>query len=162
MSGLRVMYLFLLLASSACSAFGSGAAVELSTEGGAAASEWHATLSSPAAMAGVVQMSGSVSMAPGPDSASTIATISLANASPGGLHPWEIRRGDCRATSRVATLGSSDAYGPLEVNADGRARATATIDSRYPTTGQYSAVVLASAENDRTVVACGNLAPPTR
>jgi len=159
---ITVPVLLLVLASAACGAFGSGGAVELDAVGAAAGSRWNATLSSPAALAGVVQMNGTASMAPSPDSTSTIITINLANASPGGIHPWEVRSGECGAASRATTFGPSDAYEPLEVDSDGRANSTVTIDSRIPTTGRYSAVVLASTANDRTIVACGNLAAPTR
>ena len=161
MSVMRNTVLVLVLASAGCGSFGSGGAVELGTAGAAAGSQWNATLSSPAAMAGVVQMTGTASMAPSPDSASTIISINLANASPGGVHPWEVRSGECGATTRATTFGSRDAYEVLEVNSDGRATSTLTIDSRIPTTGRYSAVVHASTANDRTIVACGNLAAPT-
>lgn len=163
MSVLRIITVpVLLLAAAACGAFGSGGAVELSTVGAAAGSQWNATMSSPAAMAGVVQMTGTASMAPSLDSTSTVITIALANASPGGVHPWEVRSGECGAASRATTFGSGDAYKPLEVDSDGRTNSTVTIDSRIPASGRYSAVVQASAENSRTVVACGNLAAPTR
>lgn len=161
MSVFRITVPVLLLASAACGAFGGGA-VELGTVGAAAGSQWNATLSSPTAMAGVVQMTGTVSMAPSPDSASTIITISLANASPGGIHPWEVRSGECGAARTATTFGTGDAYEPLEVDSNGRANSTVTIDSRIPTSGRYSAVVHASAANNRTIVACGNLAAPTR
>lgn len=162
MTVLRIMVPALLLTSAACGAFGSGSAVELGTLGAAAGSQWNATLSSPAAMAGVVQMTGTATMAPSPDSASTIISLTLANASPGGLHPWAVRSGECGSASRATTFGSSDMYEPLKVDSDGRANSTVSIDSRIPTTGRYSAVVHASAANDRTIVACGNLAAPTR
>jgi len=162
MSVFRITVPVLLLASAACGAFGGGGAVELGTMGAAAGSQWNATLSSPAAMAGVVQMTGTASMAPSPDSTRTIITINLANASPGGIHPWEVRSGECGATSRATTFGSRDEYEPLEVDSDGRGNSTVTIDSPIPTTGRYSAVVHASAENYQTIVACGNLAAPTR
>lgn len=163
MSVFRITVPLLLIASAGCGALGGGGgAVELGTAGAAAGSQWNATLASPAAMAGVVQMTGTVSMAPSADSTRTIITINLANASPGGVHPWEVRSGECGASSSSTTLGSRDAYEPLEVDSDGRANSTATIDVRIPTTGRYSAVVHASEANDRTIVACGNLAPPTR
>lgn len=163
MSVFRMMVPVLLLASAGCGAFGGGGgAVELGTEGAAAGSRWNATLASPAAMAGVVEMTGTAWMAPSPDSTRTIITINLANASPGGVHPWEVRSGQCGSTASGTTLGSRDAYEPLEVDSNGRATATAEIDARIPSTGSYSAVVRASAENDRTIVACGNLAAPTR
>ena len=162
MSVIRITVPVLVLASAACGAFGGGSAVELGTEGAAAGSQWNATLASPAAMAGVVQMTGTVSMAPSADSTRTVITINLANASPGGVHPWEVRSGECGSTSSSTTFGSRDDYEPLEVDSDGRANSTAEIDARIPTTGRYSAVVHASEANDRTVVACGNLAAPTR
>jgi hypothetical protein len=163
MSVFRIMVPALLLASAGCGTLGGGGgAVELGTAGAAAGSQWNATLASPAAMAGVVQMTGTASMAPSADSTRTIITINLANASPGGVHPWEVRTGDCGSTARGTTLGSRDAYEPLEVGSNGRATSTVTIDSRFPTTGRFAAVVRASAENTETIVACGNLAAPTR
>lgn len=165
MSVVRTLVPALLLASAACGAFGSGGAVELDTAGAAAGSQWNATLSSPAAMAGVVQMAGTATMAPTPDSASTIITVNLANASPGGVHPWEVRTGQCGSATRTTTFGSSDAYEPLDVNSDGRGTSTVRIDSRIPAAGSssdYSVVVRASEANYRTIVACGNLAAPTR
>jgi hypothetical protein len=159
MSVFRIAIPVLLLASVGC---GGGGAVELGTMGAAAGSQWNAILASPAAMAGVVQMSGTASMAPNPDSTRTIITINLANASPGGVHPWQVRSGECGAASSSTTFGSRDEYEPLEVDSNGRATSTVTIDIRIPTTGRYSAVVHASAANDRTIVACGNLAAPTR
>lgn len=162
MSNLRLAVPILLLASAACGALGSGGAVELGSVGAAAGSQWNATLSSPAAMAGVLQMTGTVTMAPSPDSGSTIVTLSLANASPGGVHPWEVRTGECGAASRSTTFGTSGDYPPLEVDSDGQASSTVRIDAPIPTTGRYSAAVRASSGNDQTIVACGNLAAPTR
>lgn len=163
MSVFRIAVPGLLLATAACGAFGGGSsAVELGSTGAAAGSQWNATLASPAAMAGVVQMTGSVTMAPSADSSNTIVTLNLANASPGGVHPWEVQSGECGSASSSTTFGSRDAYEPLEVDDDGRASLTVTIDERIPTTGRYSAVIHASEANRRTIVACGNLAPPTR
>lgn len=163
MSLIRITFPVLLLASVGCGALGGGgSAVELGSMGAASGSQWNATLSSPAAMAGVVQMTGTVTMAPSADSTRTVITMNLANASPGGVHPWEVRSGECGAASSSTTLGSRDAYQPLEVDDDGRASQTVTVDTRIPTTGRYSAVIHASEANRRTVVACGNLAAPTR
>jgi hypothetical protein len=161
MSVFRNMVPVLVLASAGCGALGGGSAVELGTVGAAAGSQWNATLSSPAAMAGVVQMTGMVSMAPSADGVGTIIALNLANASPGGLHPWEVRSGACGASSVSTTFGSRDAYEALEVDSDGHANSTATIDARIPATGRYSAVIHASEANDRTIVACGNFAAPT-
>jgi hypothetical protein len=162
MSVFRLGVATVLFAFAACNPFRSNSAVELDTSGALASDQWNATLASPSALAGAVQMNGGASMAPSSDSTGTIVTIDLANASPGGVHPWEVRRGECGAATNATTFGSMDAYEPLEVDSDGHARSTATIDSRIPTTGRYFVVVLASASNTRTVVACGNLAAPTR
>jgi hypothetical protein len=123
---------------------------------------WHANLASPASLAGVVQMNGPASMAPSPDSTSTDITIALANASPGGLHPWAVRRGQCGAGMSGGVFGPSEAYKVLKVESDGHANGTATVSLQTPRTGSYFVVVQASVANPETIVACGNLAPPTR
>ena len=137
-------------------------AVELSTGDASLNSRWHANLASPANLAGVVQMSGSASMTPAPGGGSTIVTLDLANASPGGLHPWEARVGECGTEYDGGVFGVRDAYKTLEVGSDGQATGTATVPVQTPETGRYFVVVHASDENSRTVVACGNLAAPTR
>jgi hypothetical protein len=125
-------------------------------------SRWHANLASPANLAGVVQISGSASMAPDADGTSTVVTLDMANASPGGLHPWEMHRGQCGSGKDYGVFGPSEAYEVLKVDADGRADGEATIDMQTPRSGDYFVVVHASETNRSTVVACGNLAPPTR
>ena len=40
---------------------------------------------------------GSATMAPGANSETTTLSLSLANATPGGVHPWEVRHGQCGA-----------------------------------------------------------------
>ena len=56
-------------------------------------SRWHATIASPAELAGAVQMNGSASMAPGVKQETTQVVLKLGNTSPGGIHPWAIHRG---------------------------------------------------------------------
>ena len=152
----------LFAASTACNPFRRDPAVQMSTDDATINSRWHANLASPAALAGVVQMNGSASMAPDKNGDRTSITIDLANASPGGLHPWELRRGQCGAGMDYGVFGTREAYKPLEVDSDGHAHATAMVALRTPTTGSYFIVVLASVANSEVVVACGNLAPPTR
>jgi hypothetical protein len=123
---------------------------------------WHANIASPASLAGAVQISGSASMAPDANGTHTIVTVDLANASPGGLHPWELRRGQCGNGSDYGVFGPSEAYKTMKVDSDGHANAKATIDMQIPRSGDYFVVVHASEANRSTVVACGNLAPPTR
>ena len=151
-----------LLVLVACNPFRRESAVQMSASDAALNTRWHANLVSPSALAGVVQMSGSASMAPDATGEGTLVTVNLANAAPGGLHPWELRRGQCGTTRDGGSLGAMDAYEPLEVDSDGRATATATLETAMPQSGQYYVVVHASKANATTVVACGNLAPPAR
>ncbi len=158
----RLLPIAFTLLAAACNPFHRGQAVEVSTEDAMLNSRWHANLASPATLAGVVQMNGSASMAPDARGTSTIITLDLANASPGGLHPWELRRGRCGVGTDYGVFGSSDAYSAVKVDSDGRAEGRATIAMQTPLSGDYFVVVQASQANAGTVVACGNLAPPTR
>lgn len=151
-----------LIASTACNPFHHAQAVHVSAQDATLNSRWHANLASPASLAGAVQMNGSASMAPSPTGTSTTITINLANASPGGRHPWAIHMGQCGAGMDSGVFGTSDAYKTLEVQSDGAATGAATVPLQTPSTGSYFAVVLASTANIETVVACGNLAPPTQ
>jgi len=123
-------------------------------------SRWHANLATPADLAGAIQMNGSASMAPGAKRDNTDVTLALANATPGGIHTWQLRRGQCGTDEGV--FGDADAYQPTTVDRHGRATSEASIPLQTPTTGSYYVVVHASAANAETTVACGNLAPPTQ
>jgi hypothetical protein len=150
-----------LLAGAACNPFHRGQAVRVSAEDAALNTRWHANLASPASLAGAVQMNGSASMAPAMDSTRTIVTLSLANAAPGGVHPWEARLGECGMVTDYGVFGASEDYKQLKVGSDGHANGSATVSRRTPVSGGYFVAVYASDAN-RMVVACGNMAPPTR
>lgn len=151
-----------ILTSTACNPFRHDPAVSVSAQDAMLNSRWHANLASPASLAGAVQMNGSASMAPSADGNSTNVTLSLANASPGGLHPWAVHWGQCGAGMDDGMFGMSEAYNLLKVESDGHANGTATVPLQTPRTGRYFVVVQASAANSETIVACGNLAPPTQ
>jgi hypothetical protein len=119
---------------------------------------WRASLVTPASLVGAVQINGLASMQPGRNATETQISLSLANATPGGIHPWQVRYGQCGADSGV--LGSTEAYAAIKVGDDGRGEATAMVRLTTPTTGRYFVTVSASAANASTIVACGNLAPP--
>jgi len=123
-------------------------------------SRWHGTLASPSNLAGAVQMSGQISMSPGGNGGNTTVALLLANASPGGLHPWQLHRGQCGTDDGV--FGSADAYKTLKVDEYGRASSSATVPLVMPRDGQYFVSVGASVANAETIVACGNLASPTQ
>jgi hypothetical protein len=150
------------LTVTACNPFHKEQAVEMSAADATLNTRWHANLASPGGLAGAVQMSGSASMAPDEDGTHTIVTLDLANATPGGLHPWGLHRGQCGTGTDYGVFGSSDAYEAVEVDGSGHAAGKATIDREIPRAGTYFVVVKASTANSGTVVACGNLASPTR
>jgi hypothetical protein len=120
---------------------------------------WHANLATPAELAGAVQMNGSASMAPSTKSGNTTIVLDLANATPGGLHPWQLHLGQCGYDEGV--FGAADLYHAAKVGSNGHATSTANVPITTPTTGSYFVIVRASAANDAMTVACGNLAPPT-
>jgi hypothetical protein len=143
----------------ACNPFHRDPMVEVSRDANLG-TRWRASLTSPAALGGAVQMNGGATMEPGRNGDGTDLSIAIANATPGGVHPWQVRRGQCGADEGV--FGSADAYKALKVDDDGRAGTGATVPITTPTTGNYFVRVSASAVNSETVVACGNLAPPAR
>ena len=123
-------------------------------------SRWHGTLASPSNLAGAVQMTGQISMAPGSNAGNTNVALILANASPGGLHPWQLHRGQCGMDDGV--FGSASDYKTLKVDEQGRASASANVPVVMPNDGRYFVSVGASEANAATIVACGNLASPTQ
>jgi hypothetical protein len=86
-------------------------------------------------------------MAPGGTSTTTYVNLNVANASPGGLHPWEAHLGQCGTGMGDGVFGPSAAYKPLRVDSDGRATGTATVRLPTPESGRYFVVVHASVAN---------------
>ena len=123
-------------------------------------SRWRASLVTPAALAGAVQMQGSAAMQPTGNGQGTLLSLSISNATPGGVHPWQVRRGQCGADQ--GAFDASATYQPLKIGDDGRGEAGVTVAGATPDSGDYFVTVSASAANPETVVACGNLAPPAR
>jgi CHRD domain len=135
--------------------------VEIDPEGEMAASRWNATLATPAALAGAMQVRGRGWWAgQRGDPARSQAHVDIANAVPGGDHPWHVHQGQCGSNGPI--VGPATAYSSLEVNKDGKASATADLPLPLPSSGQYYVNVHASANNMGTIIACGNLAPPVR
>lgn len=143
----------------ACSMLQSKPADEVSTADVNLNSTWHANLASPPELAGAVQMSGSASMAPGRKQGTTQVVLTLANTSPGGVHPWAIHRGQCSADEGV--FGALDNYAPLRVDSKGTGVSNATVAITAPVAGNFFVSVQASPANPALTVACGNLAAPT-
>jgi hypothetical protein len=146
------------LAAGAC---GGRQAVEIDPSTVSIQNRWNGSIASPPELAGVSAIRGSAWMGPqekNPERTQAEATIS--NAVPGGKHPWHVHRGRCGADQGI--FGPADSYKPLEVGGNGRASSKAELSIATPRTGEFFVNVHASAQNMRTIVACGNLAPPSR
>lgn len=141
-------------------ACGGRRATELRTSEYPVGTRWNASLASPAAMVGVVQVGGRAWMAPGADSGETRLDIAIRNAIPGGRHPWHVHRGQCGSGGDI--LGPADSYGILQVGKDGQASRSVTVPLPMPRSGAYMVDIHASANNLNTIISCGNLAPPVR
>jgi hypothetical protein len=150
-----------LAVSAAALAACGGQGVKIDPKARPVTDRWNATLASPAALAGALQVTGSGWMGRREkDAAQTEAHVEVSNAAPGGRHPWHVHRGQCG--NDLGVLGPADAYEILDVDDDGKASADADLPLPVPVTGQYFINVHASAANMGTIVACGNLAPPSR
>jgi hypothetical protein len=146
------------LSAAAC---GGGKKVEIDPDRELVGTRWNAVLSTPANLAGAVQVKGSGWMAGEKgDTTKTRAFVSIQNAVPGGEHPWHVHLGRCGEDRGI--LGPADAYGPLQVGSNGQAQESAVLALPVPVAGQYFVNVHASRNNLKTIIACGNLAPPSR
>jgi hypothetical protein len=122
---------------------------------------WNATLATSAQLAGAMQVKGTGWMGRvDGDTSKTRAYASIENAVPGGEHPWHVHMGQCGNDRGI--LGPADAYEPLRVDGKGQAEARAELPLPLPVGGQYFINVHASRNNLGTIIACGNLAPPSR
>ena len=140
---------------------GGGQSVEISPKTQPVASRWNGVLATRPELAGIVQIHGEAWMAPdekGQDR--TLAHVEISNAVPGGVHPWHVHRGQCGTD--LGVFGPADAYKPLKVEGNGRASSSATLPVAFPRSGDMFVNIHASAKNMSTIVACGNLAPPSR
>ena len=155
----QVVVLTSLFALAACNPFRREPVSEVRADVNAN-TRWRASLVSPVALAGAVQMQGSAAMQPTGSGQGTALSVSISNATPGGVHPWQVRRGQCGADQGAFSSGAT--YQPLKIGDDGRGEAGITVPGTTPEVGDYFVTVYASAANPETVVACGNLAPPAR
>lgn len=148
-----------MLALTACNPFRGSPVTAVSRDANVNA-RWNATLVTPATLAGAVQVNGTATMQPGPNTENTDFYLRVANATAGSLHPWQVHYGQCGSDRGV--FGDAGAYRAMKIGDDGRGETGATIAERTPSSGDYHVIVYASAANPDMVVACGNLAPPAR
>ena len=121
--------------------------------------EWKGSLFTPSGLAGAMQVRGTALWYRDGDSRSQVS-VTIANATPGGLHPWHIHEGRCGDNGPI--VGDGAAYKPLAVDNNGNAAALARLSVSLPDNGAYYVNVHALATNMGTIISCGNLAPPVR
>lgn len=155
MSRLALLPLVALLVLPACA---RRTAAVISTPDNVAASRWNATLSTPSAMQGVVQVQGRAWITSVDEGRRTRVDVEVSNLSTGGKHPWVLRTGQCGIAGAELLRAHGD--NALKIGRDGRAQRDQTLDRSFQTSGDYALEVLASSDNDSTVLACGNFAPP--
>jgi hypothetical protein len=148
-----------IVATAACNPFHK-TSNEIKTQDIPVGERWNAALASPAGLAGAVQIHGTGYVARDP-SGSSKAVIHISNATAGGVHPWSVRAGLCGDPNNPV-FGDLSAYQNLKIDKDGTAQSGALLSVPFPTSGSYSLEVRASPSNMGTVIACGNLAPPTQ
>jgi hypothetical protein len=142
-----------------CNPFYRSPAVEISDADSHLNTRWHGTIASPARLAGVVQMNGTATMLPAATAGETLVNLELANASPGGEHPWSLHRGSCDRDEGM--VGQQSTFGSIRIGGDGRGSASATVAMHSPTSGRYSVWVQASEANAGVIIGCANLAAPS-
>ena len=147
-----------IVAAAACNPFHKNAN-EITVQDIPVGERWNATLATPSGLQGAVQVHGTGYLARDPGGSK--AVIHISNATPGGVHPWSIRSGLC-GNSDNPVFGDASAYPNLKVDEDGTAQTSANLSAPFPTSGDYSLEVRASPTNTGTIIACGNLAPPTQ
>jgi hypothetical protein len=151
----------LVLVAVALTSCGGRQPVEINPDTQPIATRWNGTLSSPPELVGVSDVRGQGWMGADVKNANqSRAHVEISNAVPGGVHPWHVHRGQCGNDQGI--FGPADAYPPLKVEGNGRASATATLPVTTPKSGDFFVNVHASSKNLKTIIACGNLAPPAR
>jgi len=146
-----------IVATAACNPFHT-TANEIKVQDIPVGERWNAALATPSGLQGAVQVRGTGYLARDPGGSK--AVIHVSNATPGGVHPWSVRVGHCGGENEV--FGDPSAYRNLKIDKDGTAQTSANLSAPFPTSGDYSLEVRASPTNMGTVIACGNLAPPTQ
>jgi hypothetical protein len=98
-------------------------------------------------------------MRSGSSRANTSILLNVTHATPGAVHPWQLHHGHCDADQGI--YGPASAYQPLTVDAEGRGAGEATVRMPLPAGGPFFVRVAASPAAPDSVIACGDLLPPT-
>lgn len=149
-----------LVVVSACSTYNRVRGGEVTASEVGEAGRWSAALAPPPTLAGSLSITGWAAMVRDSTGGGTLVTLSLADAPVGSLARWSVSRGQCGADQGV--FGAAGAYEPVRIDSAGRARATARVALRTPTTGHYFVSVRGPVASGETTVACGNLTAPVK
>jgi hypothetical protein len=123
------------------------------------ASRWHVAFASESRSTGRVEMDGWASMRAGASRANTSILLNVTHATPGAVLPWQLHHGRCGDDRGI--YGPASAYEPMTVDAEGRGAGQATVRMPLPTEGPFFVRVAASTAAPESVIACGDLVPPT-
>jgi hypothetical protein len=104
---------------------------------------------------GGMNVGGAAFMMPADDGKGTTARVQIKGAKPGTTHPWHVHKGTCGKDQGI--LGPADAYTPITVGQDGQAEVSVTLPIPTPTSGEYMVNIHESAQNMKTIIACGPL-----
>jgi hypothetical protein len=123
-------------------------------------SRWNVAFGPPRGSARGTRMSGWASMRPGESRANTNILLNVTQAAPGAVHPWELHHGRCDADQGI--FGPASSYEPLTVDAQGRGAGQATVRMPLPSRGPFFVRIAASPTVPDSIIACGDLVPPTK
>ena len=142
-------------------ACGGGPKTQIDPNREVVGTRWNAIIATSPGLVGALQVKGTGWMAQKDrDSTQTRAYVAIENAVPGGEHPWHVHVGRCGNDRGIYV--PADAYPPLRVGGNGKAESRADLPVPVPSSGEYFINIHASVNNMRTIIACGNLAPPSR
>ncbi|HEX9895456.1 MAG TPA: CHRD domain-containing protein [Gemmatimonadales bacterium] len=83
------------------------------------------------------------------------ATLSITNAPQNATLSWHVHQGKCGSNGPI--VGSSAAYQPVKVDAQGSGTASASVTASLQEKGEYYADVHSSQDQGAQVAACGTL-----
>ncbi|MBI3568872.1 MAG: hypothetical protein HY084_11805 [Gemmatimonadetes bacterium] len=84
-------------------------------------------------------------------------TLTLSGDNAGGSRAWYVHKGTCKDDRGI--VGSNDMFPAFQISEKGEGRAKATLATPLVDGTNYFVAVHASAEDVKTIVACGELKP---
>jgi hypothetical protein len=85
----------------------------------------------------------------------TAVTVEIEGATPGATYPWHVHEGRCGSNGPI--VGAAADYPAIDVDADGRERAVATLSRQLNDDTEYFVNVHLSPQQPSVIVSCGAL-----